>query len=233
MFEILALHTLDGPTERRLSANWINLVISQLAQRGLLSTATVDTKLTGDNARRASTVFAPTMADTDIRVVSCLGEGTSDAFLDIRRNPIYTTAAPIPNSEVNNRVFHMLSCSTADGLADSLIAAGCLAFIGYSDAVEIEGDDEWQKQFLACDALIDVELASGTPLGAAVDAGRKAFGAHMPTYAGQLLCRPSSEALLQSPLVTSIPTLATQVLSSRNIAGRLLPPANVIPNRMA
>jgi hypothetical protein len=233
MFEILALHTLDGPTETRLSANWTNFVISQLAQRGLLSTAKPNTKLTGDNARRAAPLFAPTMADTDIRVVSCLGEGTSDAFLDIRRNPIYTTAAPIPNTEVNNRVFHMLSCSTADGLADSLIDAGCLAFIGYSDAVEIEGDDEWQKQFLACDALIDVELASGTPLGAAIDAGRNAFIAHMPTYAGQLVCRSSSEALLQMPLLPSTPTSAALVLPSRNIANRLLPVANVISSRLA
>jgi hypothetical protein len=38
MFEILALHTFDGPTETRLSANWASFVINQLAERGLIAT---------------------------------------------------------------------------------------------------------------------------------------------------------------------------------------------------
>jgi len=97
-----------------------------------------------------------------VTYITGAGHGDYDTFNGYFNHPVFSVADLNP-AVVAQKVVHLLSCETANGLGPDMIAAGCRAFFGY--CVPFTYDPKYSALFFACDAQIDIGLAAGNAAG--------------------------------------------------------------------
>jgi len=222
--KILAIHSQEDSLLQDLSADWLEIVTSSAVAPYELKT------LLGSTAsRRWNPAFTTTVGSADVVVICGLAHGSPGAFTGFQGEILYSAdpSAPISADEVRGKIVHLLSCSTAQQLAQAFLAAGCVAYIGYRDLVPIkQSTPEWLMTFLRCDATIEISLAKHRSASAAVQDAKIQFQVNgLGDLAALLLCIPAdSQAVLAQTNNSEINGLATN-----QIASRPLPPPNTLP----
>jgi hypothetical protein len=117
----------------------------------------------GPLARRGFVV--PATMNAGVSLLTGAGHGTYSSFLGFNMEAIYAVGAYDPR-EVTGKIAHFLSCEDAKSLGPDLVRNGCIAYIGYDENFVF--DPSSSDIFFQCDAQIDMGLANGLSVGAAV-----------------------------------------------------------------
>lgn len=222
--KILAIHSEEDSLLQAMSADWLTIVTSSA-----IAPYELETLLGSSASRKWNSAFTTVVASEDVAVICGLAHGTPGAFTGFQGEILYSAgpSGPLPAKEASGRIVHLLSCSTAQQLARAFLAAGCVAYIGYSDLVPIkQSDPVWLMTFLRCDATIELSLSKRRCASTAVQDAKAQFQINgLGDIAALLVCSPadSTAVLPQSNSVASSGPPTNQ------IAARPLPPPNMLP----
>jgi hypothetical protein len=183
-----------------------------------------------DASRVYNASFSQTISDPDTVLITGLAHGTTNKFTGWLGETLYSSPIPAQElAEANDKIVHLLSCSTAQTLAKAFKDAGCRAFIGYGDVVDIDNTEAWVTTFLICDAQIDISLANRKTVSEAIQDAKNLFFKNNLQAIGTLLQTDPSDGDKTLPAISS--AIAPRTLSDRPISNRDLPPSNSIPSR--
>ncbi len=225
MATILAIHSEEDPLIQQLSKDWLQIVTNSA-----IAPYTLYPLLGSAASRRWNPAFSQIVSDPSIALVTGLAHGGPGTFTGFQGETLYGSGPGWSASlaEVSGKVVHLLSCSTAQNLSAAFVAAGCVAYIGYSDVVPIEQSTEaWTKTLVQCDSTIELSLAKGLSVSTAVQDAKLQMQLYGLGNIGALLtCTPSgSSAVLPSTSNAIVPAVVTP----NQINARSLPPPNVLP----
>ena len=222
--KILAIHSQEDSLLQDLSADWLQIVTSSA-----IAPYELKTLLGSMASRRWNPAFATVVTSADVVVICGLAHGSPGAFTGFQGEILYSAdpSAPIPADEVRGKIVHLLSCSTAQQLAQAFLAAGCVAYIGYDDAVPIkQSTPEWLMTFLRCDATVEISLAKRRSASAAVKDAKAQFQLNgLGDIAALLVCNPADS----SAVLTQTNSSEFSGLATNQIVSRPLPPPNTLP----
>jgi hypothetical protein len=225
--KILAIHSQQGTVLQGLSSKWTGIVNNQT-----VAPYSVLPMFGAAASRRWNSLFQQTVSDTDVVMITGLAHGSDNQFTGFKGEPLYRADPhwPIPTVEVMNKIVHLLSCSTANGLDKAFIAAKARAFIGYCKVVPLEQQsDAWTTKLLTCDAQIEFSLIKGRNVSTAVQDAKIQFNlAGLPNIGAMLKSNPDN---CPEGLPAISPALGGATLATRALAARALPDANLIAVR--
>ena len=110
------------------------------------------------------------------------GHGSEDTFMGDQYCPIFAIGN-YSSEEVQAKVIHLLSCSTAIQLGTDVVKHGCRAFFGYDNLFTITLDKA--DIFFECDAEIDRTLADGSNAKEAYQRTNRLYQQHIQAYKDQ------------------------------------------------
>jgi hypothetical protein len=116
--------------------------------------------MTGQMARRQHVTYSLENHGKGIVYISGIGHGYPDEFTGELRCSIFKVGE-YSGKEVNNKIVHLLSCSTASILGKNMVEQGCKAFFGYDQPFLYVDLQEYEDIFWDCDAEIDRAFIDG------------------------------------------------------------------------
>jgi hypothetical protein len=209
--KIVAIHSQYGNLLQSLSDQWCATVIPRRAANdfqvvlpsGVTSPYSV-VPMFGPRASRNLDIalFARTVADRDVVLITGLAHGTPDEFAGFLGELLYTKDSNklVVQQEVAQKFIHLFACSTANGLDAMFVAAKCAVFIGYSAPVRIDNtSDAWLAKLVMCDATIDFSLLQGNGVSKAIQDAQDQYKLNGLDYIGVLLRSNPSNCTLALP----------------------------------
>lgn len=216
----VAIHTEDGSPLDLLSSTWLESEAAVTGYRVL--------KLLGPAASRTNMSFTPTVSNSNAVLIHGIGHGTDTQFFAYGGNEVLydNSANGVPGKEVQGKIVHLLSCSTAHGLDQAFIKAGCVVFIGYTSLVNF-GTKDINIDIATADAQIEISLAAGKSVSKAIEEARGSYSKFGLATIGALLVstpRDSTYTLPgapQAPAPAGLPQPA--VLAENQLPSRSTP----------